>query len=130
MAEPKQGELVAQINQAWEQARDQLEQLKKEVLRTSEMAQASLQAKFLARDRDKALRDLGEAVWNHMKKGKLQLPPALTGAVKAMLEAEKKSEAQAREINDLLKEGEEAADRLKSKKDPRNSVVAGKGKKR
>ena len=129
-AEPKQSELIVQINHAWEQAQEQLEKLKLEVLRTSQMAQASLQAKFLGRDRDRAFRDLGEAVWIHMRKGKLQLPPALTAPVKAVLEVEKKLESQSREINDLLKEGEEAAARMKAKKAPRNSVVAGKGKKR
>jgi non-ribosomal peptide synthetase component F len=130
LAAEKQSEVLQQINTAWEQAREQLEKLRREVERNSAMAQASLQTKFLNRDRDQALRDFGEAVWTHMKKGKLQLPPALTAAVKAMLEVEKRLEAQAAHIDDLLQEGKEAAERLRERKSVGNSVVTNKAKKR
>lgn len=128
MPAEKQSDLVKQIQIAWDDARDQMEKLKKEVQRAHDMANATLQAKFLNREKDIALRDFGEAVWNQMMKGKLQLPPSLTGAVKAMLEVEKRLQSHTAHINDLLAEGEEAAERMK--KNSKNSVVTSKAKKR
>lgn len=119
---------MTQINEAWEQAKDQLTQLRLEVQRSAQAAQVTLQSKYLAREKDKALRDFGEAVWVALKKGKLQLPPILTAAVKAMLEVEKREAAQADEINSLLQEGQEIA--AKVKPPTPQSAVAAKGKKR
>ncbi len=128
MAAEKQSDVIKQLQLAWEQSKEQMERLKKEVQKANEMAQASIQAKFAKREKDEALRDFGEAVWAHMKKGKLQMPPALSGAVKAMLEAEKKLEAQTSQINDLLAEGQEAAERMKKKS--QNLLVTSRSKKR
>jgi len=124
----KQSDVINQLKAAWELAQEQMEQLRREVLRANEMAAVALQSKFLNREKDQAFRDFGEAVWSQMKKGKLQLPPSLTQQVKAMLDMEKRLEAQASQINDLLAEGEEAANRLR-KKTP-TSQVTSRGKKR
>ena len=128
MPPEKQSDVINQLKAAWELAQEQMEQLRREVLRANEMAAVALQSKFLNREKDQAFRDFGEAVWSQMKKGKLQLPPSLTQQVKAMLDMEKRLEAQASQINDLLAEGEEAANRLR-KKTP-TSQVTSRGKKR
>ena len=131
MPAEKQTDVIKQIQAAWEQSKEQMERLKDEVRRANEMAQAALQSKFLNREKEQAFRDFGEAVWAQMKKGKLQLPPSLTQSVKAMLEMEKKLEAQASQINDLLAEGQEAAERLNSKKKGgQNLLVTSRSKKR
>lgn len=99
--------------------------------RTTELAKAKVQAGFLERDRDRALRDFGEAVWGQIQKGKLALPAALSSALRAMQEAQRKVDAHDAEISDLLREGEEAASRLRSKgATSGKTAVASKGKKR
>jgi hypothetical protein len=124
--------VLKQINAAWDTAQRQLTDLRTQVERAQQLAQAKVQSNFLQREKDKALRDFGEAVWTFVHKGKLQLPAALSPMVKAMQEVQKRLDAHNEEITDLLKEGEEAAVRMKSA--PRNvsgkTAVAGKGKKR
>ena len=128
---PKNDQLIESINAHWEQAKAQLEDLKSAVERNAQMAQLKMESAFLHRERDQALRDFGEAVWNQILKGKLQLPPQLNTALRAMIEMEKKLEKQASEINDILKEGDEAADRMRQKKAVRPPpALASKGKKR
>ena len=43
--------------------------------------------------KDKALRDLGEAVWRQVQKGKLELPSSLAPVVKAVEAAEQQHAA-------------------------------------
>ena len=131
MPDPQQ-EILKQINDAWNEAKAQLAQLRAQVERTQELANAKMESNFLGRDRDKALRDLGEAVWAQVKAGKMTLPQAVSAATKAMQEVEKKAEAKNREINSLIMEGGEAVDRLKARtttKSHRTAVVS-RGKKR
>ena len=131
MADPQQ-DILKQINDAWNEAKAQLAQLRAQVERTQELANAKMESNFLGRDRDKALRDLGEAVWAQVKAGKMSLPQAVSAATQAMQEVEKKAEAKNREINSLIMEGGEAVDRLKARtttKSHRTAVVS-KGKKR
>ncbi len=124
MVEPKQTDVLRQIGQAWEHAQEQLADLRDQVQRTTELAMAKTQSNFLERDKDRALRNLGEAVWNQVQKGKLALPTAMKEVVKAMEEVQRKIDAEQRDIAELLREGEEAVSR-RSK-----SLVAGKHKKR
>ena len=101
------------------------------VERNAQMAHLKLESSFLNRERDQALRDFGEAVWNQVMKGRLQLPPQLSAALQKMIDVEKKLAKQAAEITDILKEGDEAAERLRQKKAARPSpALASKGKKR
>ena len=111
MVELKQPDVVRQIGQAWENAQEQLAELRAQVERTTELAMAKTQSNFLERDKDRALRNLGEAVWNQVQKGKLALPAALREVTRAMEEVQKKIDAEQREIADLLREGEEAVAR-------------------
>jgi hypothetical protein len=132
VADPQQ-DILKQINDAWNEAKAQLAQLRAAVERTSDLAQAKMESNILTRDRDKALRDLGEAVWALVKAGKMALPQAVSAATKAMQEVERKAEAQNREINSLIMEGGEAVDRLKAARTTTKShrtAVASKGKKR
>ncbi|HYV45046.1 MAG TPA: hypothetical protein VFA20_09305 [Myxococcaceae bacterium] len=122
---------MQQIAQAWDEAKEQLSDLRTAVEQNAKMAQLKLEASFLSRDRDVALRDFGEAVWNQVLRGRLQLPPQLATAMQKMIDVEKKIQKQASEITDILKEGDEAAERLRQKKAARPSqALASKMKKR
>jgi len=128
---PKDAALMQQITLAWDEAREQLETLREAVERNAQMAQIKLESSFLYRERDQALRDFGESVWNQVLKGRLQLPPQLSAALQKMIDVEKKLQKQASEINDILKEGDEAAERLRQKKATKPPpALASRGKKR
>lgn len=107
--------MIKQISEAWEQAKAELAQLRAAVEKTSALAQAKISSDFFGREKDKALRDLGEVVWSHVKGGRLQLPAAMTAAIKAVQEAEKRAQKQNEEINALISEGGEAVDRINAK---------------
>lgn len=113
---PKDPALMQQIAQAWDEAKAQLSDLREAVEKNAKMAQLKLEASFLNRERDVALRDFGETVWNQVMRGRLQLPPQLTPAVQKMIDVEKRLQKQAAEITDILKEGDEAAERLRQQK--------------
>jgi hypothetical protein len=122
---------MQQISSAWDEAKAQLTELREAVEQNAKMAQLKLESSFLNRDRDLALRDFGESVWNQVMRGRLQLPPQLAGALQKMIDVEKKLQKQAAEITDILKEGDEAAERLRQKKAARPSpALASRVKKR
>lgn len=127
MSESKQ-DVVKQITDAWKSAQVQLEELREAVERTGEMARLKVQSEFLNRDLDRALRDLGEAVWSQVKKGNLELPRALSSLVTVVQDVERKQADQATAINEILSEGTEVAGNLRGEKG--KSGVAAKGKKR
>jgi hypothetical protein len=128
---PKDAALMQQIAQAWDDAKDQLASLREAVEKNAKMAHIKLESSFLSRERDNAMRDFGEAVWSQVMKGRLQLPPQLAPALQKMIDVEKKLQKQASEITDILKEGDEAAERLRQKKAVRPPpALASKGKKR
>lgn len=115
MADPKQTEVLRQLHAAWDQAQAQLVELRSQVEQATALAQAKVKANFLENDLDRAFRDLGEAVWNQVQKGKLALPSGLSAAQKAVAESQKKLDRLRGDLSDLIKEGEEAASRLKGK---------------
>jgi hypothetical protein len=108
-------ETMKQIQEAWNNAQDQLSQLRDQVEMTTKLAQAKVTSNFLERDLDRAYRDLGEAVWAQVSKGKLQLPSALASVMKALDVVTKKIQEQNASINELLAEGAEVASKLKGK---------------
>ena len=114
MADPRQ-ETLKQIQQAWDAAQAQLTELREQVERTAQLAQVKVSQSFLERDLDRAYRDLGEAVWAQVSKGRLQLPKELGTVLKALEVVTKKIQEQNASINDLLSEGAEVASRLKGK---------------
>lgn len=114
-ADPKQSETLRQIQAAFQSAQSQMVQLRQQVEKHSALAQAKSRNDFIQQEKERALRELGEAVFKQVAKGRLELPSALAPLLKAVEQAHKKAEAQAREISDLLREGEEAAQRLKEK---------------
>jgi hypothetical protein len=116
VADPKQSETLRQIQQAFQSAQSQMTQLRQQVEKHAELARAKTQHDFIQKEKDRVLRELGEAVLSQVRKGRLELPSTLAPLLKAVEQVEKKAEAQAREITDLLQEGEETAQRLKEKK--------------
>lgn len=122
-------DVIKQITAAWETARVQLEELKAAVERNTQLAQVKLESTFLGRERDAALRDLGEAVYAEVKKGKLALPAGARAALEKVQGVDQRLADQAGEIAALLQEGSEAADRLR-KGNAAAKSVATKGKKR
>jgi predicted nucleic acid-binding Zn-ribbon protein len=114
MADPRQ-ETLKQIQEAWDAAQAQLTELRDQVEKTAALAQAKVASNFLERDLDRAYKDLGEAVWAQVSKGRLQLPKELGAVLKALENVTKKIQEQNASINDLLSEGAEVASRLKGK---------------
>ncbi len=129
MTDPKQNEVIQQIQQAFQKAQGQMAQLRTAVERTAELARMKSESDFLKLQKSRAYEQLGEAVYRLVQKGKLD-GSVLAPELKAVEEAERKAEIQASAILDILKEGEEAAARLKVKTEPApKNVVASRPKK-
>lgn len=108
-------EVIKQIQAAWDEAQAQLAVLKEQVEHATAIAQAKVQSNLMERDLDRAYRDLGEAVWAEVSKGKLQLPQNLVTVRKLLESVTQKIRAQNASINDLLAEGAEIAKKLQEK---------------
>ena len=119
-----QTETLRQIQAAWEQAQGQVADLRAQVEHMASLAQAKVAQNTLERDLDRAFRDLGEAVWANVSKGKLQLPPAFVSVMKALESVTRKIQEQNASINDLLAEGNEIALRLKKSAATKSAVVS------
>lgn len=127
---PQNNETLKQIQAAWEEAQAQLAVLRAQVEHAAAMAQAKVGSNMLDRDLDRAYRDLGEAVWAEVSKGKLQLPQSLTTVRKMLEGVTQKIRTQNNSINDLLAEGADLARRLQEKMAAASKGVAGAPKKR
>lgn len=131
-ADPKQSEVVKQINEAFQAAQARLAQLREAVERNTDLARANAKATVLKDQKERALKELGEVVWRQVQKGKLELPAGFASVLKAVEAAEQAAEAHARELTDILREGEEVAERLKVGKNaprPQTNLANG-GRKR
>ncbi|MGV3620642.1 MAG: hypothetical protein ACO1OB_07485 [Archangium sp.] len=130
-AAPSQNQqALQQIQAAWEEAQAQLSLLREQVEYATAMAQAKVGSNINERDLDRAYRDLGEAVWAEVSKGKLALPANLSSVRKSLETVTSKIRAQNASINDLLAEGAEIAKRLQEKMRPASKGVASAPKKR
>nr|WP_255653382.1 hypothetical protein [Myxococcus sp. XM-1-1-1] len=130
-ADPKQSEVVKQINEAFQAAQARLAQLREAVERNSDLARANAKATVLKDQKERAFKELGEVVYRQIQKGRLELPAGFASALKAIEAAEQAAEAHARELTDILREGEEVAERLKvGKNAPKPQTVLGPGNKR
>ena len=130
MADPRQTDVVKQIQAAWDEAQAQLVILREQVEHTTAMAQAKVQSNLLERDLDRAYRDLGEAVWAEVSKGKLALPAHIANVKKALEQVTVRIQAQNASINDLLAEGAEIAKRLEQKMRIASKAVAQQAKRK
>jgi hypothetical protein len=128
-ADPKQSEALRQLQEAFQSAQSQMVQLRQQVEKHAELARAKTQNDFIQKEMDRALRQLGESVFKQVQKGRVTLPEGFAPFLKAVEHAQKKAEAQAREITDLLQEGEQAAQRLNKNAGPAHSGVAPRTKK-
>ena len=124
-----QTDTLKQIQAAWESAQGQVSDLRAQVEHMANLAQAKVAQNLVERDLDRAFRDLGEAVWAQVSKGKLQLPSAFTTVMKSLETVTRKIQEQNASINDLLAEGNEIASRLR-KSAATKSAVASRDKKR
>jgi septal ring factor EnvC (AmiA/AmiB activator) len=123
-------DVVKQIQAAWAESQAQLAALREQVAHTTRLAEAKVANNMLTRDLDRAYRDLGEAVWAEVSKGKLPLPNNLGHVKKALEQVTARIQAQNASINDLLAEGEEIAQRLQQKITAASKAVANPPKKR
>lgn len=123
-------ETLAQLQAQWDEAQAQLKILREQVDYLAAVAQAKVQSNLLDRDLDRAYRDVGEAVWAEVSKGKLQLPPNLTTVRKTLEAVTQKIRAQNASINDLLAEGADIARRIQEKIGTASKGVATPQKKR
>ncbi|MFP2903608.1 hypothetical protein ACLESD_00745 [Pyxidicoccus sp. 3LFB2] len=131
-ADPKQSEVVKQINEAFQAAQARLAQLREAVERNTDLARANARSTILKDQKERALKELGEVVWRQVQKGRLELPAGFASVLKAVEAAEQAAEAHVRELTDILREGEEVAERLKVGKNATKpqTIVANGGKKR
>jgi len=131
-ADPKQSEVVKQIHEAFQEAQARLAQLREAVERNTDLARANAKSTVLKDQKERALKELGEAVWRQVQKGRLELPASFASALNAVEAAEQAAEAHARELTEILREGEEVAERLKGGKNATKpqTIVANGGKKR
>lgn len=129
MTPTPQADSIRQIQAAWESAQGQVVDLRKQVEHMAALAQAKVAQNTLERDLDRAFRDLGEAVWAQVSKGKLQLPNTFSAVMKSLENVTRKIQEQNASINDLLAEGNEIAARLK-KSAATKTAVASQNKKR
>ncbi|RKH13817.1 hypothetical protein D7Y13_31625 [Corallococcus praedator] len=123
-ADPKQSEVMKQINEAFQAAESKLAKLREAVERNTELARANGKAAFLKDKKEQTHREFGEAVWQSIQQGRLTLPPGFDRFLAAIAAAEKASADHAAQLTDLLREGEEAAERLKVSKPPVAKSVA------
>ncbi len=124
-----QADKIREIQAAWEAAQGQVTDLRRQVEHMASLAQAKVSQNMLDRDLDRAFRDLGEAVWAQVSKGKLQLNSSFGQVMKSLETVTQKIQEQNASINDLLAEGNEIANRLK-KSTAAKSAVASQPKKR
>ncbi len=116
--------VLKQIQAAWNEAQAQLAALREQVDHLNQVAQAKVSSNLLERDMDRAYRDLGEAVWAEVSKGRMQLGNSLSHVKKALEVVTQKIQAQNASINDLLAEGAEVAKRLQEKMSAASKSVA------
>jgi len=121
---------LQQIQAAWDEAQAQLRALRDQVEHLNNMALAKVASNMLERDMDRAYRDLGEAVWAEVSKGRLQLGNNLSSVRKSLEVVTQKIQAQNASINDLLAEGAEIAKRLQEKMTTASKGVASHTKRR
>ena len=123
-----QTETLKQIQAAFDAAQGQVIDLRKQVEHMASLASAKVQQNLLERDLDRAFRELGEAVWAQVSKGKLKLPSQFATVMKALETVTRRIQEQNASINDLFAEGAEIANRLA--KTAAKSAVASQQKKR
>lgn len=123
-----QTETLRQIQAAFDAAQGQVVDLRKQVEHMASLASAKVQQNLLERDLNRAFRELGEAVWAQISKGKLQLPSQFATVMKALEAVTRRIQEQNASINDLFAEGTEIANRLK--KSASKTAVASQQKKR
>lgn len=123
-------DVLKQIQEAWNEAQAQLAALKSQVAHLNDVAMAKVASNVLERDMDRAYRDLGEAVWAEVSKGKLVLPNSLSSVKQSLAVVTERIRAQNASINDLLAEGEDVARRLQEKMAAASKAVAPQRKRR
>ncbi|RKH55453.1 MULTISPECIES: hypothetical protein [Corallococcus] len=129
-ADPKQTEVMRQINEAFQAAEAKLAKLREAVERNTELARANGKAAFLKDKKEQTHRELGEAVWQAVQAGRLELPPNFARLLQSIAAAEKAAADHAASLTDLLREGEEVADRLKVKTVAKPQKVVASGTKK
>lgn len=108
MSTPGRGadNLVKQLTAAWEEAQSQLRELRRRVEATAQMARAQLDAQTFSKDRDRALRDLGEAYWKEYQAGRVPAVGRMAAILDRVAKAEQKVAASSASITNLLQDTE------------------------
>ncbi len=100
-------EVKRQFESFFERAVEAIGEVKDVVVRTSQVGKIKLDASFLRRERDKLLLELGEAVFDRIDEGRLELPEGLGELVARVKELESKLARQEDEIAHVRAEAEE-----------------------
>jgi len=128
--DPKQKELIRKISESFQAAQTRMAELRQAVQRNSDLSQIQSTSAFIMRERDRALRNLGEAVWKEVEAGRLALPESLAESLDAVRRVDAKVEGHRKEIADILDEGAQTAERLQGKNRGSQSSLAPGAKKR
>lgn len=127
---PEQSELIQQLAETFKAAQAKVEHLRDAIQRNTDLAQLQSTSAFLHRERDRALRDLGEVLWKASLKGEFTFPEFADKATDSLRHIEEKLDTHRSEIGAVLSEGAETADRLNAKNKKTHSSLASRSKKR
>lgn len=100
-------EVKRQFESFFERAVEAIGEVKDVVVRTSQVGKIKLDATFLRRERDKLLLELGEAVFDRIDEGRLEMPEGLGELVARVKELEEKLALQEEEIAHVRAEADE-----------------------
>ncbi len=109
-------EIMKQLNEIWENAKVQFEELRDAVVRSSQVAKTKLDATFLRRERDRLLHQLGSDYLGLVTQKQVVPPAELKVTIEAIQKVDADISSQETEIDAILQEGEAAAKESQQKK--------------
>jgi hypothetical protein len=113
---PDDREIMKQLNDIWENAKVQFEELRDAVVRTSQVAKTKLDASFLRRERDRLLHQLGTDYLQLIHDKQVTPPSDLKSTIEAIKKVDSDISEQETEMSVILEEGEAAAKKSQTKR--------------
>ncbi|MCL2625391.1 MAG: hypothetical protein FWD46_01050 [Cystobacterineae bacterium] len=102
----KSSELLIDIQRTWEEAQQQLVALRKQVQERTTLECFLSEREQAEQRRQKALGDLGLAIYEEIEKGALMPPKRWEGLLERVKEALRGAEEQRQKLSELLDEGQ------------------------
>ena len=102
-------ELLANLQKAWEEAQHQLIKLRKQVEERAALENFWSEKVQVDQKRQKALSDLGAAVYEDIQQGAIAPPKRWEGLLQRVAEVMQKAQEQQQKLSELLEEGQALA---------------------